>query len=85
MHNQEIYNEPMETQEKATLYKIKLKGYLGNDVETLFNNFKTENTVEGDTVLTGFIIDQAELHGILMRIRDLGLILLLVQQMNVEQ
>ncbi|MAT41882.1 MAG: hypothetical protein CL609_06040 [Anaerolineaceae bacterium] len=74
----------MKTQEKATLYKIKLKGYLGDDVESLFNNFKAEYTPDGDTVLTGPVIDQAELHGILMRIRDLGLVLVLVQQINGE-
>jgi hypothetical protein len=75
----------MKTQKNAMEYKIKLEGYLGKDDETLFNNFKAEYTTEGDTVLIGSVIDQTELHGILMRIRDLGLVLLMVQQMNGER
>jgi len=75
----------MKTQENPTFYQIKLKGYLGEDDEIFSNRFKTEHTAEGDTVLSGPIIDQAELHGILMRIRDLGLILLSLQQMSSEE
>jgi hypothetical protein len=39
----------------------------------------------GETVLTGEIVDQAALHGVLNRIRDLGLPLLSVNQLSQDQ
>ena len=75
----------METQDTVMKYEIRIKGYVDRDVAILFNKFKSEYTPDGDTVLRGSIIDQSELHGILMQIRDLGLILLLVRQTEGEK
>ena len=75
----------METQDTGMKYEIRIKGYIGQDVAILFHPFKAEYTPDGNTCLTGSIIDQSELHGILMRIRDLGLILLLVRQTEGEK
>ncbi len=75
----------METQDTVMKYEIRIKGYVGHDAAILFNNFTSEQTPDGDTVLRGSIIDQSELHGILMQIRDLGLILLLVRQTEGEK
>jgi hypothetical protein len=66
-------------------YEIRVKGYVGKNAAIWFDGFKIEYTADGETILRGPIIDQAALHGILMRIRDLGLTLTLVRQMEEEQ
>ena len=61
------------------LYRIKVKGQLGKEWSDWFEgmNISTEG---GTTVLTGPIKDEAALHGILNRIRDLGIPLVSVIQ-----
>jgi hypothetical protein len=75
----------MKNQSVGTNYEIRVQGYLGENAIIWFDGFDVEHTTEGETILRGSIIDQAALHGILTRIRDLGLILTLVQQMEKEQ
>lgn len=65
-------------------YEIRVKGYLGKNAAIWFDGFDVEHTTEGETILLGTIIDQAALHGILTRIRDLGLTLTLVRQTEEE-
>jgi hypothetical protein len=65
-------------------YKIKVKGKLGPEWSDWFEEMKLES--EGNvTILTGKIVDQAALHGLLARIRDLGLPLVSVQRVELEQ
>ena len=66
-------------------YEIRVEGYLGKNAAIWFDGFKIEHATNGETILCGTIIDQAALHGVLTRIRDLGLILTLVRQMEKEQ
>lgn len=71
------------------LYEIRVIGHLGHSTSKLFNGFRVERAVGGEkmshqTLLTGFVEDQAALHGVLMRIRDLGLPLLSVNRVNPE-
>ena len=58
-------------------YEIRVKGVLGRVSRACFEGFEVaEAASEGgrpSTVLTGKVIDQAALHGLLARIRDLGL------------
>lgn len=63
-------------------YEIRVEGYLGKNAAIWFDGFEVEHTADGETILRGPIIDQAALHGILTRIRDLGLTLTLVQQLK---
>lgn len=63
-------------------YAIRVKSYLGADTISAFDNFAARQTANGDTVLTGLVTDQAALHGILMKIRDLGLTLVEVRNLN---
>ncbi len=63
-------------------YAIRVKSYLGTDTISAFGNFSARHTANGDTVLTGLVADQAALHGILMKIRDLGLTLVEVRNLN---
>ncbi len=75
----------METQETLTNYEIRVKGYLGENAATWFPDLKMDHTAEGETILYGPVVDQSALHGILMRIRDLGLTLTLVRQTEAKQ
>jgi hypothetical protein len=75
----------MKTQDITMKYEIRVQGYLGENAAIWFDGFEVEHTPEGETVLRGAVIDQSALHGILNRIRDLGLSLTLVRQMDKEQ
>jgi hypothetical protein len=74
----------MKTQGTAMNYEIRVEGYLGKNAAVWFDGFEIEHAANGETILRGTIMDQAALHGVLTRIRDLGLTLTLVQQMKPE-
>jgi hypothetical protein len=65
--------------DKPRIYQIKVQGGLD---ETWSDWFDALTVVQhkDETLLTGLVRDQAALHGLLARIRDLGLPLLLVEQ-----
>ena len=75
----------MKTQDPISNYEIRVKGYLGKNAAIWFDGFKLDCAADGETILRGPVVDQAALHGILMRIRDLGLTLTLVRQMEDEE
>ena len=62
-------------------YRIKLKGYLDKKWSEWFADMAISSEGE-ETVLTGRVADQAALHGLLIRIRDLNLTLLQVERME---
>lgn len=68
--------------DKPGLYRIRVKGRLGDDWSDWFDGFRFDHRVEGETALTGLVADQAALHGILCKLRDLGLPLLLVERVE---
>jgi hypothetical protein len=61
-----------------TYYQIKIKGHLDNRWSGWFDNMTISNEANGEAVLHGPLPDQAALHGVLIRIRDLGLPLLAI-------
>ena len=65
--------------EKTVMYQIRLRGHLDKQWADWFASMTIALTTDGDTVLTGPIADQAALHGLLKKVRDLGLPLLSVQ------
>ena len=69
-----------DTTQSMQLYQLGVREYLGDDLATWFSPFVLSHEQEGMTTLTGPVRDQAELHGLLGRIRDLNLTLLLVQR-----
>lgn len=75
----------MQTQANVTTYEIRLKGHLGANVLIWFEEFTTELTPAGETILRGPIVDQAALSGILSRILDLGLSLMLFRELGQDQ
>jgi len=62
-------------------YRIKLKGHLDHKWSDWFEEMAISYE-GGETVLTGSLADQAALHGLLIRIRDLNLTLLSVEQID---
>lgn len=65
-----------------TCYEIRVKSHLGPSASGSFEGFAIRHEVSGETVLTGHVVDQAALHGILMKIRDLGLALVEVKRIQ---
>ena len=64
---------------QAQFYEIRFKGHLSSSGVQVFEGLEMVQEPCGETVLTGPVIDQAALHGILNRIRDLGVPLLSVK------
>jgi hypothetical protein len=65
----------------VTDYRIKLKGHLDPKWSDWFEQMAI--SIEGDhTIMTGALADQAALHGLLIRIRDLNLTLLSVEPLE---
>jgi hypothetical protein len=59
-------------------YQIRLKGHLSSLWKDRFDGLTITLEDNGDTLLTGPVVDQAALHGLLKRVRDLGLPLISV-------
>jgi hypothetical protein len=55
------------------VYQIRIKGHLGREWTDWFGGLTITLQDDGDTVLTGPVVDQAALHGLLKRVRDLGI------------
>lgn len=64
-------------------YQIRVEGMLSSQWAAWFEDFELFEDV-GTTRIVGWISDQAELHGVLARIRDLGLPLLSVERLPGE-
>ena len=58
---------------QPTVYQIRIKGHLGSQWIDWFEGLTITLEEDGDTLLTGPVVDQAALHGLLKRVRDLGL------------
>lgn len=65
---------------QVDLYQIRVRGQLDRRWSDWFDGFEIVPD-DGDTILTGTVVDQAALHGILAKIRDLGLSILLVEML----
>ena len=67
------------------MHQIRIQGQLDSRWSEWFEGFTLAVDSEGNTILTGPVIDQAALHGLLRRIGDLGVTLLSVNLLNEEQ
>jgi len=65
-------------QNQSNLYQIKLKGSFEVQNSEWFEGFSITLDNDGNTLLTGSVIDQAALHGLLKKVRDLGIPLISV-------
>ncbi|MDQ3248068.1 MAG: hypothetical protein M3Q45_02555 [Chloroflexota bacterium] len=60
------------------IYQFRIREYLEDDLGAWFSPLKLAHELSGVTTLTGPVRDQAELHGLISKIRDLNLTLLSV-------
>ena len=74
-----------EYHDESGLYEIRLKGHLDDRWADWFEGLTITLEENGNTLLTGPVIDQAALHGLLKRVRDLGMPLLSVNFVNPGQ
>ena len=58
---------------QPAVYQIRIKGHLGPKRTGWFDGLTITLEEDGDTLLTGPVVDQAALHGLLKKVRDLGL------------
>ena len=60
------------------VYQIRVKGHLGRQWTDWFGGLTIKLEDNGETLLTGPVVDQAALHGVLRKVRDVGMPLLSV-------
>ena len=70
--------QPPRPQEPA-VYRLRVAGHLDNHWSSWFGDLTLTHEDDGTTILSGFVADQAELHGLLTKIRDLGVTLISVE------
>ena len=76
---------PESASDRETAYQIRLRGHLGPQWADWFGGLAITLEANGDTLLTGPVPDQAALHGLLRKVRDLGLPLLAVTCIDAGQ
>jgi len=65
------------------VYQIRVEGHLGHAMTGWFEGLSIALEDNGDTLLTGAVVDQAALHGLLKRVRDLGAPLVSVNRLEI--
>ena len=69
---------------EARRYEIRLKGRLDSSWVAWFGGMSLTHASDGTTVLTGPVADQAALHGLLQKLRDLGMTLISVNESEID-
>ena len=70
---------------KVSVYNIRIKGHLDERWSGWFDGLEITNSQNGEALLSGGIVDQAALHGVLVKVRDLGLPLISVASIDPDQ
>ena len=71
-----------EDQYEPELYEIRIKGHLDDRWADHLGGLTITLEENGETLLTGPVVDQAALHGLLRKVRDLGMLLLSVNRVD---
>jgi hypothetical protein len=66
-------------------YEIRLKGHLASRWAAWFDGLSLTNESDGTTLIRGLVVDQAALHGLIQKVRDVGLPLISVAQIDTDQ
>jgi hypothetical protein len=78
-------HEAPEDRNEPELYEIRIRGHLDDRWADWFEGLTITREAGGETRLSGPVADQAALHGLLRKVRDLGLPLLSVAQIGPEK
>lgn len=78
------HTNPMR-QDEAAIYQIRIQGHLGYQWTEWFDGMSITLNSQGETLLTGPVVDQAALHGLLRRVRDIGAPLISVNRITPRQ
>ncbi len=75
----------MEDYDESGFYEIRIQGHLDNRWVDWFEGLTIVREDNGDTRLTGPVVDQAALHGLLRKVRDLGMPLISVTRIKPDR
>jgi hypothetical protein len=75
----------MEGVKKVSFYRIRVKGHLDERWSEWFDGLEITNLQNGEAMLSGEIVDQAALHGVLAKVRDLNLALVAVSSVDPQR
>ena len=78
------FNPEMNTGQPV-IYQIRIRGHLGRQWTDWFSGLTITLEDNGDTLLTGPVVDQAALHGLLKKVRDLAMPLVSVSPVIPDQ
>ena len=67
------------------IFQIRIQGHLGHKWKRWFEGMTITLEEDGNTLLTGRVVDQAALHGLLKKVRDLGMPLISVNRVEPDQ
>ena len=67
---------------QACVYRLRLDGHLDDHWSSWFGDVTLTRDADGTTSITGAVVDQAELHGLLTKVRDLGVALISVDLLD---
>ena len=76
---------PKNNPDQPTVYEIMIKGHLDHQWTDWFEGLTITLDPDGNTILTGPVVDQAALHGLLKKVRDLGMPLVSLNRMKPDQ
>ena len=76
---------PKTDPDQPLVYQIRLQGHLGRNWTHWFGAVTITLQDNGETLLTCLVVDQAALHGLLRKVRDLGLPLISVARAQTDQ
>lgn len=77
--------KPIPDPNQPSVYTFKIKGHLGQQWLNWFEGLTVTLEEDGNSLLSGPVVDQSALHGILKKIRDLGMPLLSVNSTDANQ
>jgi hypothetical protein len=80
----ETYTVP-DDHDESGFYKIRIKGHLDDHWSAWFEGLTLTLEDNGNTLLTGPVVDQAALYGILKKVRDVGMSLISVNPVEPDQ
>jgi hypothetical protein len=78
-------NNPIIDPKQPVVYQIRIKGHLDHQWTDWFEGLTISLEENGETLLTGLVVDQAALYGLLKKVRDLGMPLLSVDSIKPDQ